>query len=95
MNFTKRETRKDTMNELINITVNDNHEPVVSGRDLHKVLEIKTQYTKWLERMSEYGFVENEDFMAISQKRLTAQGNQLDVSTQTIHSSFVCVNNFR
>lgn len=54
------------MNELINITVNDNHEPVVSGRDLHKVLEIKTQYTKWLERMSEYGFVENEDFMAKS-----------------------------
>ncbi|MGZ7361963.1 phage antirepressor KilAC domain-containing protein [Streptococcus pyogenes] len=66
------------MNELINITVNDNHEPVVSGRDLHKVLEIKTQYTKWLERMSEYGFVENEDFMAISQKRLTAQGNQTE-----------------
>ncbi|AKP82468.1 P1-type antirepressor [Streptococcus pyogenes] len=78
MNFTKHETRKDTMNELINITVNDNHEPVVSGRDLHKVLEIKTQYTKWLERMSEYGFVENEDFMAISQKRLTAQGNQTE-----------------
>ncbi|MEY1929797.1 phage antirepressor KilAC domain-containing protein [Streptococcus pyogenes] len=66
------------MNELINITVNDNHEPVVSGRDLHKVLEIKTQYTKWLERMSEYDFVENEDFMAISQKRLTAQGNQTE-----------------
>lgn len=78
MNFTKRETRKGAMNELINITVNDNHEPVVSGRDLHKVLEIKTQYTKWLERMSEYGFVENEDFMAISQKRLTAQGNQTE-----------------
>lgn len=51
MNFTKRETRKGAMNELINITVNDNHEPVVSGRDLHKVLEIKTQYTKWLERI--------------------------------------------
>ncbi|WP_243096304.1 phage antirepressor KilAC domain-containing protein [Streptococcus dysgalactiae] len=66
------------MNQIINITVNDNHEPVVSGRDLHKVLEIKTQYTKWLERMSEYGFVENEDFMAISQKRLTAQGNQTE-----------------
>ncbi|MCD0151399.1 phage antirepressor KilAC domain-containing protein [Streptococcus agalactiae] len=66
------------MNQLINITLNDSHEPVVSGRDLHKVLEIKTQYTKWLERMSEYGFVENEDFMAISQKRLTAQGNQTE-----------------
>lgn len=66
------------MNQLINVTLNENQEPVVSGRDLHKVLEIKTQYTKWLERMSEYGFVENEDFMAISQKRLTAQGNQTE-----------------
>ncbi|HEL2492401.1 TPA: phage antirepressor KilAC domain-containing protein, partial [Streptococcus suis] len=58
--------------------------PVVSGRDLHKVLEIKTQYTKWLERMSEYGFVENEDFMAISQKRLTAQGNQTEFTDHVL-----------
>ncbi|BDD37903.1 phage antirepressor KilAC domain-containing protein [Streptococcus ruminantium] len=72
------------MNQLINITVNDNQEPVVSGRDLHKVLEIKTQYTKWLERMSEYGFVENEDFMAISQKRLTAQGNQTEFTDHVL-----------
>lgn len=66
------------MNELINVTINENHEPVVSGRDLHKVLEIKTQYTKWLERMKEYGFEENVDYIAISQKRLTAQGNHTE-----------------
>ena len=35
-----------------------------------------TQYTKWFERMAEYGFSENVDFQAISQKRLTAQGNE-------------------
>lgn len=34
------------MNNLITVTLNDNQEPVVSGRDLHKALEIKTQYTK-------------------------------------------------
>ncbi|HER0632874.1 TPA: phage antirepressor KilAC domain-containing protein [Streptococcus pyogenes] len=72
------------MNQLINVTLNENQEPVVSGRDLHKVLEIKTQYTKWLERMSEYGFVENEDFMAISQKRLTAQGNQTEYTDHVL-----------
>ncbi|HGN4732224.1 TPA: phage antirepressor KilAC domain-containing protein [Streptococcus pyogenes] len=72
------------MNHLINVTLNENQEPVVSGRDLHKVLEIKTQYTKWLERMSEYGFVENEDFMAISQKRLTAQGNQTEYTDHVL-----------
>ncbi|HEQ0955966.1 TPA: phage antirepressor KilAC domain-containing protein [Streptococcus pyogenes] len=72
------------MNQLINVTLNENQKPVVSGRDLHKVLEIKTQYTKWLERMSEYGFVENEDFMAISQKRLTAQGNQTEYTDHVL-----------
>lgn len=34
------------MNELIKVTVNDNHEPVVSGRQLHEALEIKTEYKK-------------------------------------------------
>ncbi|NBK44140.1 oxidoreductase, partial [Streptococcus equi] len=38
------------MNQLINITLNENQEPVVSGRDLHKVLEIKTAYKDWFPR---------------------------------------------
>lgn len=50
------------MNELINVTLNDNHEPVVSGRQLHEALEVKTPYDKWFPRMAEYGFKENEDF---------------------------------
>ncbi|MFV8064275.1 phage antirepressor KilAC domain-containing protein [Streptococcus pluranimalium] len=72
------------MNQLITVTLNDNQEPVVSGRDLHKALEIKTQYTKWLERMSDYGFEENEDYVAISQKRLTAQGNQTEFTDHVL-----------
>lgn len=48
----------------------------LSARELHEFLEIGTQYTKWFERMSEYGFDENIDYRAISQKRLTAQGNE-------------------
>lgn len=51
-------------------------QPCVSARDLHQQLNIRTQYTKWFERMKEYGFTENEDFKAISHKRLTAQGNE-------------------
>lgn len=51
------------MNNLITVTLNENQEPIVSGRDLHQALEIKTQYTKWLERMSDYGFEENEDYV--------------------------------
>lgn len=64
--------------ELIPVTENEQNEVVVSGRDLHEFLEIGTQYTKWFERMTEYGFEENEDFVALSQKRLTAQGNQTE-----------------
>lgn len=48
----------------------------VSGRELHEFLEIGTQYSKWFERMKEYGFIETQDYIAISQKRLTAQGNE-------------------
>lgn len=64
------------MNDLININYDGSDRPTVMGRDLHEALEIKTQYSKWFDRMCEYGFTENSDFVAISQKRLTAQGNE-------------------
>lgn len=49
------------MNELIKITYN-NDRPVVSARDLHDFLEVKTAYKDWFPRMCEYGFTEGEDF---------------------------------
>lgn len=64
------------MKELINITLNENHEPVVSARQLHEALGIKTKYNDWLKRMLGYGFTEGTDFVAIAQKKVTAQGNQ-------------------
>ncbi|OHW63122.1 AntA/AntB antirepressor [Andreesenia angusta] len=53
------------MNELIKVEMNDNQEQIVSGRELHEFLEVGTQYTKWFERMTEYGFAENVDFAVI------------------------------
>lgn len=50
------------MNEIINVSVNDNQEPVVSGRQLHEALGVKTAYKDWFPRMTEYGFVEGQDF---------------------------------
>ncbi|HLS30284.1 MAG TPA: phage antirepressor KilAC domain-containing protein [Flavobacteriaceae bacterium] len=61
--------------ELINLQEQDDGTIAVSGRELHEFLEIGTQYTKWFDRMTEYGFEKNVDYGAISQKRLTAQGN--------------------
>jgi len=66
---------KEEMQELIKINTN-NEQILVSARELHEFLEVGTQYTKWFERMAEYGFEANQDYIAISQKRLTAQGNE-------------------
>jgi anti-repressor protein len=64
------------MNELINVTLNENQEPVVSGRQLHQVLGVKTEYKKWFSRMTDYGFSENEDFLKVTQKCLTSSTGQ-------------------
>ena len=64
------------MNELINVTLNDSHEPVVSGRQLREALGVKTEYRKWFGRMAEYGFEENQDFVRVTQKCPTPGGLQ-------------------
>lgn len=56
------------MRELIPVIENGgngggNNEILVSGRDLHEFLEIGTPYLKWFERMREYGFTENVDYV--------------------------------
>lgn len=50
------------MTELIKIEANENMEPVVRGRDLHKMLGVATAYKDWFPRMCEYGFIEGQDF---------------------------------
>ena len=57
------------MNQLINITQNENNDSVVSGRELHHFLEVGTRYSIWFDRMVEYGFTENTDYLAIVQKK--------------------------
>ena len=50
------------MNQLIP-TQNKGEDILVTGRDLHEFLRIGTPYHKWIERMIEYGFSENVDFV--------------------------------
>lgn len=59
------------MTDIIAITYNEKDEPVISGRELHERLEIETQYTKWFNRMCEYGFEESKDYALVSQNCLT------------------------
>ena len=64
------------MNELIKIEMNENQEIIVSARELHKGLEVESRYNDWFKRMLKYGFEENLDYIAITQKKVTAQGNE-------------------
>lgn len=43
--------------------------PTVSGRELHEALEIGSEYVKWFDRMTEYGFTEGEDYSPILTNR--------------------------
>ncbi|WP_286028675.1 antA/AntB antirepressor family protein [Ligilactobacillus agilis] len=56
------------MNELIRVTKDNDGKSVVSGRDLHDFLEVNEKYTQWFNRMVEYGFTENVDFISFSEK---------------------------
>lgn len=64
------------MNELINVSLNENHEPVVSGRQLHKALGVKTAYKDWFPRMTEYGFTEGEDFNPLKIEQVRQEGTR-------------------
>ena len=63
-------------NELIKITKDEQGNSVVSGRELHEFLEVKTPYKDWFPRMVEYGFTENVDFISLAQKCAKPNGGR-------------------
>lgn len=69
------------MTELIKVNY-DSGKPLVSGRELHEALGIKTEYAKWFERMAEYGFSEGKDYSTI----LTNRSDGLAGKPRTDHS---------
>lgn len=60
------------MNQLINITTNENDEQLVSARELHKSLEVKTRFSQWVTQNFK-GFREGIDFSSVV---TTTQQNQ-------------------
>lgn len=54
---------KSKVEDMFNIQEQENGEIAISGRELHSALEVKTPYKKWFERMSDYGFEENIDYV--------------------------------
>ena len=67
------------MNELIKVEINESSEQIVSARLLHEFLEVKTKFNDWIsKRIEKYNFTENIDFQALTQKKVTAQGNEIE-----------------
>lgn len=54
--------------ELLRINY-ESEQPTVSARELHEGLEIKSNFTTWFDRMCEYGFLENIDYLLVFQKK--------------------------
>lgn len=63
------------MTELIKVTY-DNDRPVVSARELHDFLEVKTAYKDWFPRMCEYGFTESQDFNPLKNEQVQIEGGR-------------------
>lgn len=52
------------MNEIITVNLDENQEAVVSARQLHKALEVKTRFSLWVQQNFKM-FKENEDFTSV------------------------------
>lgn len=66
--------------QLIKISqekIGDNAINAVNARELHEFLEVNSRFNDWIKnRISKYGFIENQDFIAITKNLVTAQGNE-------------------
>lgn len=72
------------MNELIPTSQNATGVITLSGRDLHEFLEVGTRYDIWLNRMTEYGFEKEIDFIEVVQKRTTSHGREHEMMDHQI-----------
>lgn len=62
---------------LIKTVVNESNEIIVSGRELHEFLEVKSKYLDWFNRMIGYGFVENVDYVTINELSQKKEGSRI------------------
>jgi len=52
--------------ELIKVATNAEGNQVVSAKELHGFLEVKSNFPTWCKRMFDYGFEENKDYSLLS-----------------------------
>ena len=63
------------MQELIPLqlqTIDGNTVETVSARELHSFLESRQDFSTWIKkRIEQYDFVENQDFLVVTEKKVT------------------------
>lgn len=66
------------MQELIKITTNEEGKQLVSARELHEFLGVRSKYSDWVKnRIKKYEFVENVDYTTVS-KILESGGKEYE-----------------
>ena len=73
------------MEELVKINENEKGDILINGRELHQFLEVKTKYIDWINRMLEYGFEENIDFIELNELSQKKEGSRIVERTVKTH----------
>lgn len=66
----------NSMEKLVPVKLNDDNQAVISARQLHEFLGVKSDFRVWILRIIEYGFIENIDYTRALQKCNTPGGVQ-------------------
>lgn len=64
------------VNELILVNVDTQ---TVSARELYAELEVTDRFSRWFERMTAYGFTENEDFTSVKSSTVVNNGAEREL----------------
>ena len=64
------------MNELISVNFDTQ---TVSARELYAELEVTDRFSRWFERMTAYGFTENEDYTSVKSSTVVNNGAEREL----------------
>jgi len=64
------------MEELVRITTSEGGKQVVSARELHKFLGVKTQFKQWMNRMTANNFKKGRDYVIITKFGENSKGRR-------------------
>lgn len=70
--------------ELVKVTTNENNQKLVSARELHKVLGVKTRFSLWVEQNFKH-FHENEDFTSVVTTTVVNNGAKREIQDYVLY----------